>query len=95
MGYRAAGRRKLEAHDIAVLVMMIKISRVMWTPAKRDSWVDIAGYAACGLECAIHEDEERMAVVNNIEDAKKEFKTATADPDAKVWEYLDDWTYAA
>lgn len=56
--------------------MMVKLSRLMWTPAKRDSWVDIAGYAACGLECALHEDEERRKVLTNIEEAKTEFKEA-------------------
>jgi hypothetical protein len=51
-GYSGPGGRPLEAHDIAILVSLVKISRLMWTPGKRDSWVDIAGYAACGYECS-------------------------------------------
>ena len=39
-------------HDIAIMIIQVKTSRLMWTPAKRDSWVDIAGYAGCGYECA-------------------------------------------
>lgn len=55
LGYRGPGGRELLGHDIAIMVMSIKLSRLVWTPDKRDSWVDIAGYAACGLECAVIE----------------------------------------
>jgi Domain of unknown function (DUF6378)/Domain of unknown function (DUF4406) len=58
-GYRGPDGRPLESHDIAVMVMAVKLSRLMWTPTKRDSWVDIAGYAGCGLECALHDEETR------------------------------------
>ena len=50
-GYRAIGGKPIEAHDIAILIGLVKVSRLMWTPEKRDSWVDLAGYAACGWEC--------------------------------------------
>jgi hypothetical protein len=52
-GYRGPDGRSLAAHDIAILVSLVKISRLMWTPEKRDSWVDVAGYAACGYECVV------------------------------------------
>lgn len=78
MGYRGPDDRALESHDVAILVMMVKISRLMWTPAKRDSWVDIAGYAACGLECAIHEEDELLVVLKDIDAAKAEFKAAVS-----------------
>jgi hypothetical protein len=55
-GYRGPDGRELQAHDIALFIMAVKMSRLMWTPAKRDSWVDVAGYAGCGYECAIEED---------------------------------------
>jgi len=62
MGYRRTdpGGKTLglEPHDVAILVMMVKISRLMSTPDKRDSWVDIAGYAGCGYECTIEEDQK-------------------------------------
>jgi hypothetical protein len=35
--------------------MLLKTSRLAWTPTKRDSWVDDAGYAGCGYECALEE----------------------------------------
>ncbi len=36
--------------DVAVLNVLQKIARLMHTPGHYDSWVDIAGYAACGHE---------------------------------------------
>jgi hypothetical protein len=56
-GYRGPDGRLLRAHDTAIMIMLVKISRLMWTPKKRDSWVDTAGYAGCGYECAMTEDE--------------------------------------
>jgi hypothetical protein len=50
-GYRGPDGRHLQPHDIAIMVMSVKLSRLMWTPGKRDHWVDIAGYAGCGYEC--------------------------------------------
>lgn len=40
----------IEAHDIAVMLAVVKLSRIQWSPHKKDSWVDLAGYAACGAE---------------------------------------------
>lgn len=45
----------LESHDVGLLVMLVKISRLQWSPGKRDSYVDIAGYSACSYECAVEE----------------------------------------
>lgn len=61
MCYRGPNGRELESHDIAIFVMMVKISRLMWTPTKKDSWVDIAGYSGCGYECSLHDDELKRA----------------------------------
>lgn len=38
--------------DVALLLALMKVARLKKTPTHRDSWVDIAGYAACGAECA-------------------------------------------
>ena len=46
----------VQAHHVALFVMFVKLSRLAWTPQKRDSWVDIAGYAGCGFECAVTEE---------------------------------------
>jgi hypothetical protein len=39
-------------HDVAAMMALLKVSRIRWSPAKRDSWADLAGYAACGWHCA-------------------------------------------
>jgi hypothetical protein len=36
--------------NVAVCQILLKISRLTWNPQHKDSWVDIAGYAACGYE---------------------------------------------
>lgn len=50
--FRKADGTELQPHDVAVIQIAVKLSRLKWSPEKRDSWVDIAGYAACGWECA-------------------------------------------
>lgn len=42
--------RAIKAHDVALILAAVKMSRLAWSPEKRDSWVDLAGYAACGHE---------------------------------------------
>lgn len=42
----------IEDHDVAVIMIALKLSRIMWTPGKLDSWTDAAGYSACGAEVA-------------------------------------------
>lgn len=36
---------------VAAMMILMKVSRVATSPEKRDHWVDIAGYAACGAQC--------------------------------------------
>lgn len=40
----------LKAHDVAVLMILVKVARLSTSPDKADNWIDIAGYAACGAE---------------------------------------------
>lgn len=42
----------IEAHHVAMIQMVVKLSRLTWSPLHMDSWVDLAGYAACGYECS-------------------------------------------
>ena len=41
----------LGPHDVAIMMMQLKTSRLAWSPDKHDHWVDAAGYAACGRDC--------------------------------------------
>ncbi len=46
-GYKSV---EFSAHDVAAMMILMKVSRVKTSPSKKDHWVDIAGYAACGGE---------------------------------------------
>ncbi len=43
---------ELDAIDVAKLMIGLKVARTTAQP-KRDNWVDIAGYAACGYEAGV------------------------------------------
>lgn len=45
----------LMPHDVAAMIAMVKLSRIAWSPEKRDHWADLAGYAACGYDCSVRE----------------------------------------
>lgn len=36
--------------DVALMMVLLKVARLRHDPGHEDSWVDIAGYAACGAE---------------------------------------------
>ena len=50
LGYRGPGGRLLKPHDLAMIMGLGKLSRLVQDPAKQDGWVDLAGYAAVGGE---------------------------------------------
>lgn len=52
------GSVHIEPHDVAILMILLKVSRIVWSPGKEDHWIDVAGYAACGADCVERETEE-------------------------------------
>lgn len=38
----------LDAKDVAMMMVDLKLARLEHTPTHDDSWIDVAGYAACG-----------------------------------------------
>lgn len=40
----------LSAADVAMMCALLKVARLQHTPDHLDSWVDLAGYSACGAE---------------------------------------------
>ncbi len=44
------GVDKLEAKDVAAMMVLFKMARVATGRGKADNWIDAAGYAACGGE---------------------------------------------
>lgn len=57
---------EVTAHQIAQIQICVKLSRSRWSPAHEDHWVDIAGYAACGYEAHVYEQQE--AALENVVD---------------------------
>ena len=56
------GRRlmkKLSSSDVAAMMALLKIARISSGIYSEDSWIDLAGYAACGGECASYEQEDK------------------------------------
>lgn len=49
---RGESARNLTAADVALMMAGMKLARLKHNPTHRDSWVDMAGYAACGYEVA-------------------------------------------
>lgn len=39
---------QLDAYDVAVMCILLKLARLDNSPEHLDSWVDLVGYAACG-----------------------------------------------
>ena len=48
---------KIDAHDVAAMMALLKIARISENPQHMDSWVDGCGYFACGGEIAGKEME--------------------------------------
>ena len=46
---------ELEPFDVACMMALLKIARIQANPKHGDSWVDLAGYAACGADLAVPE----------------------------------------
>lgn len=46
----AVGEHPLTAKDVAAMMALLKIARIATGKPKKDNWVDLAGYAACGGE---------------------------------------------
>lgn len=57
VGENAQESQALQPSDIAIIMIQLKVSRAMHSRGKQDHYVDIAGYAACGAECAEEADE--------------------------------------
>ena len=49
LSHKLKDGQKIEPYEIATLMIALKLARTIAQP-KRDNFVDIAGYAACGYE---------------------------------------------
>lgn len=48
---------------VAVFLALLKVARLRNSPDHRDSWVDLAGYAACGAECSLQKGKPEQCKV--------------------------------
>lgn len=47
---------RITPHDVAAMMALLKVARISGAKGShKDSWLDLAGYAACGWECASHD----------------------------------------
>lgn len=46
---------KIRPEDVTIMMCLLKIARVQTGAFKKDSYLDLAGYALCGLEVASRE----------------------------------------
>lgn len=49
----------LAPYHVSMIMICLKLSRLCWDPSKKDTWMDIAGYAGCGYETIVEEEELR------------------------------------
>ena len=40
----------IKPHDVAAMMMLLKVARIASGQHKDDNWIDAAGYSACGAE---------------------------------------------
>ena len=56
--FRLKALQPTEHQTQAAMLALLKLARIKHSEGRhRDSWVDLAGYAACGAECALHNEE--------------------------------------
>lgn len=76
----------VEPQDVAVMMILLKVSRLTWSPDKEDHWADIAGYAACGYDCVAEEElDEDEEFQNDI--------SVNADDHEAAYQYLMELIY--
>lgn len=56
LGHKLKPGESFTGTDVALLMIQLKMARLRTSPSKRDHYVDVAGYAACGWECQEVED---------------------------------------
>lgn len=49
---------QLDATDVALMMAGMKAARLAFNSTHEDSWIDLAGYAACGMDVALRHAEK-------------------------------------
>ena len=65
--WAAYKRVHFNATDVAVMMALMKVARIAQSPEHRDSWIDLAGYAACGAGIALQTSQAVAEELGNPE----------------------------
>ena len=49
---------ELTSVDVATMMVLLKLGRLVGDPTCGDGWIDIAGYAGCGGELSVMESKD-------------------------------------
>ena len=63
---------QLEPEDVAAMMALLKIARASANPEHIDSWIDGAGYMACGGEISTHWSTRGTEPMEERKDALKD-----------------------
>lgn len=55
------------AHDVGIMLALLKIGRIASGQTKEDNYVDLAGYAACAGEIALNKPAEARKIMDEWE----------------------------
>ena len=82
---------EITAEDVAVMMALLKIARIGTGVATDDSWIDLAGYAACGGEIAAAEADRRKSaeIKQKMEEMHERLAQARAEGASigELWKY--------
>src|ERR1700678_2800727 len=53
--------------DVAVMNILLKVARLANTPSHNDSWIDIAGYAACGADITRSGEQKQEGINSKLD----------------------------
>lgn len=84
-------QRPLESHDIAIMMLLLKVARIVKSPQHLDNWVDVARYAICGGELVSTKTEPMciQADCNTKEEFILDYYQIIFDEQWEVWGYKD------
>lgn len=63
--YRDFEESVIDATDVAIMMALLKIGRIITGYYHEDNYIDLAGYAACAMECAADAEGIRYADDND------------------------------
>ena len=56
-------------YDVAIMMVLLKIGRIITGEYHEDNYIDLAGYAACAMECAA---AEGIRYIDDVTEWQKE-----------------------